>query len=108
MTNISDKIYPTDIQVLQKERHVNIVFSDNVTAHLPFSYLRCNSPSAENKGHGLITITPYSAIEDNVINIIAADPVGNYAIKFVFDDGHQTGLFTWEYLYKLTMAYLQE
>lgn len=93
--------YPTDIQVLQKPRHVLIDFSDQTRAQLDFAYLRANSPSAEHKGHGRVAITPRDQCIDQGVNIIGAEPVGNYAIQFVFDDGHSTGLYTWAYLYQL-------
>ena len=96
--------YPIDIQVLQKLRHVLITFSDKTQAKLDFTYLRVNSPSAEHKGHGHVVITPPQLCEDQSVNIIEAEPVGNYAIKFVFDDGHSTGLYTWAYLYELASA----
>ena len=96
--------YPIDIQVLQKQHHVLITFSDTTQAKLDFAYLRANSPSAEHKGHGHVAIVSRQQCEDRDVNIIEAEPIGNYAIKFVFDDGHRTGLYTWAYLYALAVA----
>jgi DUF971 family protein len=70
---------------------------------LPFEYLRVHSPSAEVKGHG-----PGQEVlvlgKENV-GIAAVEPVGQYAVKLVFDDGHDTGLFTWKYLHELGREY---
>ena len=96
--------YPIDIQVLQKLRYVLITFSDKTQAKLDFAYLRVNSPSAEHKGHGHVAIVSRQMCDDQGVNIIEAEPIGNYAIKFVFDDGHSTGLYTWAYLYALANA----
>ena len=71
-------------------------FSDGSRFELPFEYLRVHSPSAEVKGHG-----PGQEVlvlgKENV-GIRAVEPVGQYAVKLVFDDGHDTGLYTWKYL----------
>ncbi len=71
-------------------------FSDGSRFELPFEYLRVHSPSAEVKGHG-----PGQEVlvlgKENV-GIAAVEPVGQYAVKLVFDDGHDTGLYTWKYL----------
>ena len=101
MKTPSNNPHPIDIQVLQKQRQLAITFSDKTNVTLPFSYLRANSPSAENKGHGVVNIKPNKTIPDSDVNIIEIEPVGNYAIKLVFDDGHNTGLYTWDYLYEL-------
>lgn len=98
---------PTDIQVLQKSHHVVISFSDGLQVTLPCDYLRINSPAADNKGHGAVAKTPVLTTLEKTVNIIDVSPVGNYAIKFVFDDGHKTGLFTWNYLYQLAHYYQQ-
>ena len=93
--------YPVDIQVLQKPRCVAVIFSDQSQARLPFAYLRANSPSAEQKGHGPVAIKHPDQIVDSGVNITHIEPVGNYAVKLVFDDGHSSGLFTWPYWYEL-------
>src|SRR5205823_14525152 len=73
--------------------------SDGSRFELPFEYLRVHSPSAEVKGHG-----PGQEVlvlgKENV-GIRAVEPVGQYAVKLVFDDGHDTGLYTWKYLHEL-------
>src|SRR5437762_8033281 len=80
-------------------RGCSVSFSDGSRFELPFEYLRVHSPSAEVKGHG-----PGQEVlvlgKENV-GIRAVEPVGQYAITIVFDDGHDTGLFTWRYLHEL-------
>ncbi len=96
------KHYPDSINLHQKSRILEIEFDDGAKFELPCEYLRVYSPSAEVKGHG-----PGQAVlqvgKENV-NIKEIEPVGNYAIKLIFDDGHNTGLYTWEYLYELGEA----
>lgn len=76
-----------------------MAFSDGKTFSLACEYLRVYSPSADVRGH-----SPSQAVlqvgKENV-NITAIEPMGNYAVKLVFDDGHDTGLYTWDYLYEL-------
>ena len=89
----------TEIKVRSKSRLLEVSFADGSRFELPFEYLRVHSPSAEVKGHG-----PGQEVlvlgKENV-GIRAVEPVGQYAVKLVFDDGHDTGLFTWRYLYEL-------
>ncbi|MBV8806002.1 MAG: DUF971 domain-containing protein [Sinobacteraceae bacterium] len=89
----------TEIKVRNKSRLLEVSFADGSCFELPFEYLRVHSPSAEVKGHG-----PGQEVlvlgKENV-GIRAVEPVGQYAVKIIFDDGHDTGLFTWRYLYEL-------
>jgi DUF971 family protein len=90
---------PLEIKLRTRSRLLEVAFDDGRRFELPFEYLRVNSPSAEVQGHGAgqkITVTG----KENV-GIRAVEPVGQYAVKLVFDDGHDTGLYTWKYLYKL-------
>ena len=91
-----------DLQILQKSRCVTLTFDDGLHAELPCGFLRVNSPSAEVQGHGKDPIDIKPSPENSTVNIISVEPVGNYAVKFVFDDGHKTGLYTWEYLHYLS------
>lgn len=93
------KFTPTEIQLHQKSRVLEIVFDDDSRFELTCEYLRVHSPSAEVAGHGPGQEVLQIGKED--VNITAIEPVGNYAVKLVFDDNHDTGLYTWEYLYKL-------
>ena len=90
---------PTEIRVRRSSRLLEVSFSDGSRFELPFEYLRVYSPSAEVKGHG-----PGQEVlvlgKENV-GIAAVEPVGQYAVKLVFDDGHDTGLYTWKYLAEL-------
>jgi DUF971 family protein len=89
----------TEIKLRRQSRVLEVSFEDGSRFALPFEFLRVHSPSAEVKGHG-----PGQEVlvlgKENV-GIRAVEPVGQYAVKIVFDDGHDTGLFTWKYLYTL-------
>lgn len=89
----------TEIKLLQKHRTLSVKFEDGVEFTFTCEFLRRHSPSAEVKGHG--GIKPKLPDIDPHINITQIEPVGNYAVKLYFDDGHQSGLFSWDYLYSL-------
>ena len=93
------KVTPTEIQLHQKSRVLEIAFDDGSRYELTCEYLRVHSPSAEVAGHGPGQEVLQIGKED--VNITAIEPVGNYAIQLVFDDNHSSGLYSWEYLYKL-------
>ena len=97
---------PTDISLHQKSRVLELSYDDGKIHQLPCEYLRVYSPSAEVTGHGPGQEVLQLNKED--VNIDAIEPQGNYAIKLVFDDKHDTGLFTWEYLYELGETYQQK
>ena len=91
--------WPTDITAMDKGRVLEVGFDDGQVIRLTAEKLRVESPSAEVQGHSPSqkrTITGKANVA-----IVAIEPVGNYAIKIVFDDGHDTGLFTWDYLRQL-------
>ena len=96
---------PKEIKLHQKSKLLEIVFDDNTECKLSCEMLRVYSPSAEVQGH-----SPDQAVlqigKENV-NIIEISPVGNYAIKIKFSDGHDTGLFSWAYLHQLAKNYEQ-
>ena len=95
---MSDPV-PTLIRLRTRSRVLEVAFDDGTRFELPFEYLRVYSPSAEVKGHG-----PGQGVlvvgKENV-GINAVEPIGQYAVKLVFDDGHDTGLYSWKYLYEL-------
>ncbi len=93
------KVTPTEIQLHQKSRILEIAFDDGERFELSCEYLRVYSPSAEVMGHGPGQEVLQIGKED--VNITAIEPVGNYAIKLVFDDNHASGLYSWEHLYNL-------
>jgi DUF971 family protein len=90
---------PNEIRLRRAARLLEVSFADGERFELPFEYLRVHSPSAEVQGHG-----PGQEVlvlgKENV-GIRSVEPVGQYAVKLVFDDGHDTGLYTWKYLHKL-------
>lgn len=95
--------HPTQITLRKKSRLLVVGFDDGQNFELPFEYLRVFSPSAEVRGHGPGQEVLQTGKED--VTIQAVEPVGHYAIRLVFDDGHNTGLYRWEYLYELGAAY---
>jgi DUF971 family protein len=90
---------PTDLTVHQKSRLLDIAFDDGAAFSIPFELLRVYSPSAEVKGHGPGQEVLQVGKRD--VGITGVEPVGNYGIKPLFTDGHATGIYTWDYLYKL-------
>jgi DUF971 family protein len=92
-------LHPTAIKLRTKSRLLEVSFDDGSRFELPFEYLRVYSPSAEVRGHGQGQETLQLGKE--LVRITAVEPVGHYAIKLIFDDGHDTGLYTWAYLQEL-------
>lgn len=90
---------PTEIRLRKTSRLLVVSFDDDSEFHFSFEYLRVHSPSAEVKGHGPGQETLQIGKEH--VAITAVEPVGHYAVRLVFDDGHDSGLFTWDYLYEL-------
>ena len=90
---------PTDIKLHQKSRILEISFDEGSTFELSCELLRVYSPSAEVKGHG--PGQGVLQISKEQVNITEIDPVGNYAVRLVFDDGHNSGIYSWDYLYDL-------
>ena len=89
----------TELRLRRASRLLEVSFSDGSRFELPFEYLRVHSPSAEVKGHG--PGQEVLVLGKESVGIVAVEPVGQYAVKLVFDDGHDTGLFTWKYLHEL-------
>jgi len=90
---------PTDIKLHQASRKLEIAFTDGARFELPFELLRVYSPSAEVRGHGPGQEVLQVGKREVLIN--AAEPVGLYGINFFFSDGHDNGIYSWEYLYDL-------
>lgn len=99
MNDASRSPVPTEIRLHQRSRVLEVAFDDGARFELPCELLRVYSPSAEVRGHGPGQETLQVGKED--VNIAAIEPVGAYAVKLVFDDGHSTGLYTWDLLYRL-------
>ena len=88
---------PTEIKLHQKSRLLEVAFDDGQRFSLSCEYLRVFSPSAEVRGHGPGQEVLQVGKRD--VEITAIEPVGSYAVKLVFSDGHDTGLYSWEYLH---------
>lgn len=93
------KPWPVEIRVDRAKRTVEIDFDTGERFNLPAEYLRVVSPSAEVQGHGGAAPPPVAGKRS--VSVIDAEPVGNYAVRFRFDDGHDTGLYSWALLYRL-------
>jgi DUF971 family protein len=89
------------ITLRRQSRVLEVRFSDGTLHALPFEYLRVNSPSAEVQGHGPGQAILVSGKAD--VHILRVEPVGQYAVRLVFDDGHDSGLYTWKYLQQLSL-----
>lgn len=94
-----DTPIPTEIKLHRKSRLLEVTFSDGSHFELPFEFLRVYSPSAEVRGHGPGQETLQQGKRD--IDILSLEPVGNYAVKPGFSDGHDSGLYSWDYLHML-------
>ncbi|MEO1766332.1 DUF971 domain-containing protein [Thiobacter aerophilum] len=90
---------PTEIKLHQKSRILEIAFSDGSRFELPCEFLRVYSPSAEVRGHG--PGQEVLQVGKKNVEITAIEPVGTYAINLVFSDGHDSGIYSWSYLYDL-------
>ena len=91
--------WPNEIRLKQAGKALEIAFDDGKHFLLPAEYLRVESPSAEVQGHGPAQKQLVSGRAD--VGILGLEPVGNYAIRIKFDDLHDTGLYSWSYLYQL-------
>lgn len=106
MAGLDDKTpLPTALTLHRKSRVLEVAFDDGSHFSLPFEYLRVYSPSAEVRGHGAGQEVLQLGKRD--IDITALDPVGNYAVRPAFSDGHDSGLFSWDYLYMLGQQHAQ-
>jgi DUF971 family protein len=92
-------VLPIEIRLKTAEKRLEVDFDNGVTFLLPAEYLRVKSPSAEVQEHS--QKSRELVLGKCNVNITNIEPVGNYAIRILFDDGHETGLYTWKYLYKL-------
>ena len=99
MTDKANKTMPTAINLHQKSRVLEITFSDGFSFNCPCEYLRVYSPAAE------VQIATEPVAGKSMVNITNVEPQGNYAVRLFFDDGHDTGIYSWDTLYKLGQAY---
>ena len=90
---------PTEIKLHQASRVLEIAFDDGRHFRLPYEFLRVYSPSAEVRGHGPGQETLQTGKRD--VTIANVEPIGHYALRPTFSDGHDSGIYSWEYLYDL-------
>lgn len=88
--------WPVELRYSRADRALTVKFDDGASFRLPAEYLRVESPSAEVQGHGAATKVTVAGKKNVAIDRI--EPVGRYAVRLVFDDGHDTGLYSWDYL----------
>ncbi len=96
---MSQRVKPTEIRLKREEKILEVDFDDGTAAQLSAELLRVESPSAEVQGHGPSQKTTIAGRRH--VGIMGIEPVGNYAIRLKFDDMHDTGIFSWEYLYEM-------
>ena len=95
--------HPTEIKLHQKSKLLEIAFADGQCFNLSFEFLRVYSPSAEVRGHGPGQEVLQTGKKN--VDVTHIEPVGNYAVQLTFSDGHDTGLYSWDYLYDLGLNY---
>lgn len=96
---------PTEIHLHRAEKVLEVTFDDGQHFRLPAEYLRVESPSAEVQGHSPEQRRLVAGRKN--VAIISVEPVGNYAVRLTFDDMHETGIYSWEYLYLLGQQHEQ-
>lgn len=97
----ADRAWPTELRFERGAKRLRVSFEDGAVAEIPFELLRVESPSAEVQGHGASGKPKAFLGDKSAVMVTRAEPVGAYAIRIVFDDGHDSGLFTWDYLRRL-------
>jgi DUF971 family protein len=91
--------WPTEVRLLKDRKTLAVAFDSGARFDLPAEYLRVRSPSAEVQGHSPAERRVVAGKRD--VQILEINPIGNYAVRLVFDDLHSTGIFTWDYLFEL-------
>lgn len=91
------KPIPTEIKLHQKSRMLEVAFADGKTFELPCEFLRVYSPSAEVRGHG--PGQEVLQVGKREVEIKTIEPIGHYAVRLIFSDGHETGIYSWDLLY---------
>ena len=91
--------WPAELRFNKSAAELRLRFDDGYEGAIPYELLRIESPSAETKGHGADRPSPPSS--KRKVSVVGAEPVGRYALRIRFDDGHNTGLYTWAYLREL-------
>ncbi|MEW6255183.1 MAG: DUF971 domain-containing protein [Pseudomonadota bacterium] len=91
--------WPTELRVVEERHALKVTFEDGAAYTLPAEYLRVESPSAEVQGHA--PHEKQTVPGKRTVRIAEVEPVGSYAVRLIFDDGHQTGIYSWTYLWTL-------
>jgi len=99
MAELGTTRWPVELRLKRAEKRLDVTFDDGTVFQLPAEYLRVESPSAEVQGHG--PGQRQLVAGRAAIGILRVEPVGNYAVRLVFDDTHDTGIYSWSYLYQL-------
>jgi DUF971 family protein len=99
MSGAAKRPWPTELRLSSDKARLTVQFDSGEQFILPAEYLRVESPSAEVQGHG--SQQKQIVIGKEEVKIAALEPIGNYAVRIRFDDGHDTGLFSWDYLHEL-------
>jgi DUF971 family protein len=99
VTGDAAAIWPSELVLKRREKLLDITFDTGTAFQIPFELLRIESPSAQVQGHSAAQKTLVLG-KANVM-VIRAEPVGRYAVRLVFDDGHDSGIYTWDWLYRL-------
>jgi DUF971 family protein len=99
MSDTATTAWPTELRLRKDRKVLAVTFDDGQAFALPAEYLRVRSPSAEVQGHSPAERRLVAGKRD--VQILELHPVGNYAVRLVFDDTHSTGIFTWDYLFEL-------
>jgi DUF971 family protein len=97
--------WPTELRVFKQEGRLEIDFSDGHSCSLSAEYLRVESPSAEVQGHGPNQKKIVSGRRH--VKIVSIEPIGHYAVRIVFDDKHDSGIYSWSYLRELSETYAE-
>ena len=99
---MSEGPWPTEIRVRRGDRALEVAFDNGDRFELPASLLRVMTPSAEARGHGPRDVAPKPlGIDKSQVAIADVRPIGRYAVRITFDDGHETGLYTWAILHRI-------
>ena len=109
MSDSAGNPWPTELRLRKDRKTLTVVFDDGARFDLPAEYLRVRSPSAEVRGHSPAERKTVAGKKN--VAILEVNPVGNYAVRLVFDDLHSTGIYSWDYLFELGQnqaAYWQE
>ena len=96
---MSERPWPTELVFDRPNKALHVAFDSGEHYDIPFELLRVESPSAENKGHGGEAPPPVKGKAH--VSVVGVEAVGRYAVRIKFDDGHDTGLFSWDLLHEL-------